>query len=126
MRLLLDQGLPRSSAQLLQALGLDAIHAGECGLARTCDAAILEFARKEDRVVVTLDADFHAMLALSGASRPSVVRIRIQGLRAKGLTDVLKKILDSCEKELAQGAAISVSADQIRVRHLPIRREGVQ
>jgi predicted nuclease of predicted toxin-antitoxin system len=43
------------------------------------------FARREGRVIVTLDADFHALLALSNAATPSVVRLRIEGLRARPL-----------------------------------------
>jgi predicted nuclease of predicted toxin-antitoxin system len=48
------------------------------------DADILAYGRQELRVVVTLDADFHTLLALSGARSPSVVRIRIEGLRGEG------------------------------------------
>jgi predicted nuclease of predicted toxin-antitoxin system len=46
------------------------------------DAVILDYAREEGRVIVTLDADFHTLLALTGATFPSVVRVRIEGLRA--------------------------------------------
>jgi predicted nuclease of predicted toxin-antitoxin system len=75
--ILLDQGLPRFSAAILRSNGHDAIHTGEIGLSRADDAVIIERGRDEDRIVVTLDADFHALMALSGASSPSVIRIRI-------------------------------------------------
>ena len=40
-------------------------------LASASDTKILEFALQTQRVLVTLDADFHALLALSGAKEPS-------------------------------------------------------
>jgi predicted nuclease of predicted toxin-antitoxin system len=49
------------------------------GLATARDAKIIDFARQRGWIVATLDADFHALLALSGATGPSVVRIRIEG-----------------------------------------------
>jgi len=83
MKLLLDQGAPRSAAVLLRNAGFDAIHTGEIGLAESSDADILKRALDENRVVATLAADFHALLALSDASQPSVIRIRVEGLRAE-------------------------------------------
>jgi predicted nuclease of predicted toxin-antitoxin system len=76
MKLLLDQGLPRSAAGLLRGRGLDAVHAAEAGLSTAPDALILERAAAEGRVVVTLDADFHRLLAASEAVLRSVIRIR--------------------------------------------------
>lgn len=38
MKLLLDQGVPRSTAILLRATDVDTTHAGEIGLARTAQA----------------------------------------------------------------------------------------
>ena len=44
------------------------------------DREILQVARERQAAVVTIDADFHAILAVSAASGPSVIRLRLQGL----------------------------------------------
>ncbi|OLP18701.1 hypothetical protein BST81_09270 [Leptolyngbya sp. 'hensonii'] len=84
MKLLLDQGLPLSAAALLRDANIDTIHVGEIGMSEAEDADIIQRARDEERVVVTLDADFHALLALDVATTPSVIRIRIERLRCHG------------------------------------------
>jgi predicted nuclease of predicted toxin-antitoxin system len=85
IKILLDQGLPRSAAALLRESGWDVQHVSERGMSRAADAAIIDLARLEQRMVVTLDADFHALLAVSGATGPSVLRIRDEGLKAHQL-----------------------------------------
>lgn len=122
MKFLLDQGLPRSTALLLRKNNVDALHVGELGLASASDAKILEFGLLEHRVVVTLDADFHALLALSGSSEPSVIRIRIEGLRADDHARLVAEVLSACHADLARGAMISVTEQGIRVRQLPLLR----
>ena len=122
MRLFLDQGLPRSAVGHLLQQGIASTHAGEAGLTTASDAAILDQCRKEGWIVVTLDADFHALLALSGATVPSVIRIRIEGLRGEALAILLAKVLEACEKDLTEGAMISVTENGIRVRRLPLLR----
>jgi hypothetical protein len=64
--LLLDQGLPRSAAALLTQAGWDVIHVSEIGMSRADDVDILQRARTEARICITLDADFHSLLAISG------------------------------------------------------------
>ena len=120
MKLLLDQGLPRSVVALLHQAGIDSVHVGEMGLATAEDIAILEEGRRTKRVVVTLDTDFHALMALSGATSPSVIRIRIEGLRAEAMTRLLKKTLQSCMKDLEAGALVSVQPGRMRLRQLPL------
>jgi predicted nuclease of predicted toxin-antitoxin system len=122
MRLLLDQGLPRSTVLHLRNAGIEAVHVGDIGQAAASDAEILEIARREGKVVATLDADFHTLLALSGATRPSVVRIRIEGLRAENLALLLVETLGACGEDLKNGAMISVTENGARVRRLPLLR----
>jgi predicted nuclease of predicted toxin-antitoxin system len=120
MKLLLDQGLPRSAADLLRNMGIDAVHVAEVGQAAAEDEAILQMARSEDRVVVTLDADFHTLLVLSQSASPSVIRIRIERLKAADLADLLKGVLAQCEKELIHGAMVTVQEGRIRIHLLPV------
>jgi predicted nuclease of predicted toxin-antitoxin system len=120
MKLLLDQGLPGSAAHLLRKAGIDAIHVGDIGYASAEDSDILQKGREDGRIVVTLDADFHALLALSRAVTPSVIRIRIEGLRGEALAALLQTVLDQCSEELVQGALVTVQQARIRVRRLPL------
>jgi predicted nuclease of predicted toxin-antitoxin system len=120
MKLLLDQGTPRSAATILRRAGFDAVHTGETGLAEAEDSEIIRRASDEDRIVVTLDADFHTHLALTQALKPSVIRIRIEGLRAEEFSGLLQNVLTQCADDLKAGAMISVTNSQIRVRRLPV------
>jgi predicted nuclease of predicted toxin-antitoxin system len=120
MRLLLDQGLPRSTVLYLRDKGIEATHVGDKGLATAADSKILDYGRREGFVVVTLDADFHALLALAGLSGPSVIRIRIEGLRGENLAQLLVSVLQVCTDDLLKGAMVSVTENGVRIRHLPV------
>jgi predicted nuclease of predicted toxin-antitoxin system len=120
MKLLLDQGLPRSAVKHLTAAGVVAEHAGDLGLASANDEEILAAARQRQAVLVTLDADFHRLLADSRATSPSVVRIRIEGLKGDQLAAVLVQVIAATSAELATGAAVSATQHRIRTRFLPL------
>ena len=120
--LLLDQGLPRSSVALPGQAGWDAIHVSEIGMSRAEDLDILARARGEDRVCVTLDADFHSLLATSGERGLSVIRLRKEGLDAGALAALLQRIWAGIQDALKTGAMVTVTDRSIRVRHLPIVR----
>lgn len=120
MKILLDQGLPRSAAEDLRRAGHEAVHAGEVGFATASDADIIDHARRGGWVVVTLDADFHSQIALEGALSPSVIRIREDGLRSEALVRLLLDIIRSCGEDVAKGAFVSATREQARIRNLPI------
>ena len=120
MKRLLDQGLPLSAAALLREAGFDTVHVGEIGMSEADDSAIIQKARDDGRVVATLDADFHTLLALDLAVSPSVIRIRIERLRARALTDLLLKVITECADNIKQGSAITVEPSRIRIRRLPL------
>jgi predicted nuclease of predicted toxin-antitoxin system len=120
MKLLLDQGTPRSTSALLRKAGIDAVHTAEIRMAEADDEEILRSASADNLTIVTLDADFHALLALSSARKPSVIRIRIEGLNAEALSLLIQNVIEQCAGDLNKGAIVSVREHQIRVRRLPI------
>jgi predicted nuclease of predicted toxin-antitoxin system len=120
---LLDQGLPRSTGAFLAKAGWDVTHVAEIGMSRAGDSEILERAKVEQRVCVTLDADFHALLATSRKRGPSVIRIRREGLKAGELATLLQSAWPDIEEALGVGAMVTVTDKSIRVRKLPIVKD---
>jgi len=89
-------------------------------MSKAADEEILAFSLGRNAVVVTLDADFHAILAVSGAQGPSVIRMRVQGLDAPEVVEVVRRVLGSFEAELKRGSLITVKALKTTCRRLPI------
>ncbi len=89
-------------------------------MSRASDDEILAWALARNATIVTLDADFHAMLAVSGAKRPSVIRVRIEGLRAPELVHVIHKVIKRFETEVANGCLLTIKARKTTCHALPI------
>jgi predicted nuclease of predicted toxin-antitoxin system len=121
MKLLLDQGLPPLTAELLRGQGIDTVHVSEVGLSRAEDLRIIELAQTEGRIIITLDADYHASIALASAPSPSVIWIRVVNLRAAEYVEVIMPILNEYKEMLINGVLITIRSDRkIKTRMLPI------
>lgn len=84
------------------------------------DESILRRAQEEDRVLVSADTDFGAILAAQAASRPSFLLFREpDSVRAEEYADRLLSNLPELEPELVRGCVAVFRAGRIRVRSLP-------
>jgi predicted nuclease of predicted toxin-antitoxin system len=120
MRILLDENLSAAIVDPLRDRGIDAVHTRSVDLATAPDEQIVEWCRREGRVAFTRDADFHSILARTGQSAPSVVRIRIEPLPEDELIRIIEWIVREKRSDLEAGVAMSVKAGSIRTHHLPI------
>jgi predicted nuclease of predicted toxin-antitoxin system len=89
-------------------------------MAGATDIEILTCARERVAVVVTLDADFHAILAVSSGREPSVIRLRIQSLDGSRVAEIVQGTLRSFGEELSRGALVTVKKAKTTCRRLPI------
>ena len=85
------------------------------------DIRILTFARDEQRVVITQDLDFSALLAIQGYARPSLISLRLSDPSPVKVTRRLVKVLPESQDALLKGAAITIQDKSVRTRSLPIR-----
>lgn len=123
MKLLLDANLSPTLRSELQSVGYSVAHVDEEGLLGASDDAILAFAAAGDLVVITADSDFAAMLALTGASRPSVVHLRgVAELPRSSHLQLLVDNLPNVAEDLESGAIVSLSPSRLAVRRLPIHQ----
>ncbi len=120
---MLDQGIPRDAAELLRALNYECVHVGEIGMWSAADEEILAFAAERKAIIVTLDADFHTMLAVSGSSRPSVIRIRIQGLRAQATCQLIQQAIATFFDDLQAGALLTIKMQKTTCHRLPFGKD---
>jgi predicted nuclease of predicted toxin-antitoxin system len=121
MKFLVDANLaPRVAARLGEA-GHKAVHVDRVGLGTASDEAILAHSHRAGAIVLTADADFGALLALSGRPGPSVILLRsADHLTPDAQANLVLHVLGHVDEDLAAGAIASVTPERIRVRLLPV------
>lgn len=122
MNLLIDESLQHDLARLLSQAGHNAVHVTDLGLRGASDEALLAQAAQDDRVMVTADTDFGTLLALTGASEPSVILLRRSGRRTTERIHIVLTVLALAGEHLERGAVVTVEHDRLRIRQLPIAR----
>lgn len=124
MRLLADMNIAPLTVAALRVSGLDCVRVSDFLAHDATDEAILAFARDHDRVVLTQDNDFAALLAIGGHGSPSVITVRLGAPSPNAVSRRLIEVLPLIRDDLQNGAAAVVTEKSVRVRPLPIPRHG--
>lgn len=76
MRFIIDNALSPRVAEGLRAIGHDAVHVRDLGLADADDDIIFDKAYTDQFIIVSADTDFGTILARRRQSKPSVILFR--------------------------------------------------
>jgi len=116
-KFLLDADMPRSSAEVIRALGYDVEDVRDLGMRYAEDREIIEYSRKTGRIVITRDLDFGDVLRYP--NHPGAIILRLPSeYTAKELNDVLREFLSSVEGQILRKAIIIVELGRYRRRPL--------
>lgn len=121
IKLLADMNISPQTVATLQEQGWDIIRVSDVLSATTSDLEILEFARQENRVVVTQDLDFSMLLALGGYNQPSFITLRLSLTDPDIVTQKLTNTIPQVEQILKEGGAVTIEDIAVRSRRLPMK-----
>jgi predicted nuclease of predicted toxin-antitoxin system len=121
VKFLIDNNLSPSVAHLLNEAGHDAVHVRDYDMRAATDPDVMDRACDEDRVLVSADTDFGALLAQRGTDQPSLLVVRrLSGRRATEQAAIILANLDTFTDDLDTGAIVVLADDYLRIRRLPI------
>lgn len=110
--------------RVFEGIGWEALHWSIVGDIHAPDTLIMEWARERDFAVLTHDLDYGTLLFVTRASSPSVIQLRAEDVRPSRMADVVSEAIQASERELLQGALVTIDPRKKRVRLLPFRAEG--
>ncbi len=116
MKFLLDENLSPLHARTVRGMGHDAVSVAEIGLSGAGDEEVRAAAIAEQRVLLTLDADFANVLRYPTAETPGVVRLRLHPATEDAIDEMLKGAIPRVAEVGVHGRLVVVDEHRIRIR----------
>jgi predicted nuclease of predicted toxin-antitoxin system len=117
MQLLADESCDFSVVRKLRAAGHDVTSVSEIAPGAT-DDAVIEFALREKRVLITEDKDFGQLVFAAAKSNSGVIFVRFPAAARAFLPDAVLSLVNS-EQDRLFGAFVVVQPSRIRITRAP-------
>lgn len=117
MKYLLDECMPRSSAELLRILKCNFIDAKQAGLSGKDDLSVISLAKRTNRILITLDRDFANILNYKPGTNPGIVVLRPSyPATSTKICKLLYRSIKHIRKLNIARCLVIVSESKIRIR----------
>lgn len=119
MQLLIDQDVYQVTIEWLREAGHDVITAKELGMQRAPDEELLRKAREMDRLFLTRDKGFGALVFLRAEESSGAILLRVTPTTVEEAHQELNCLLEKHEEEELKGLFCVVEPHRHRIRRLP-------
>jgi len=122
IRFLADENISPKTVSYLNAIGYNIIRVNEVKMNKSKDEEIIDYARVNGYVLITMDLDFGYILSYIKDNKPSVIILRLTYPEPDNVSSYLIKAFKNREitDNLIEGSVIIIEDDRIRVRRLPL------
>lgn len=114
MRLLTDEHIAKDVFDFLSSEGHDVV-AVSAIMAGATDLAVFQYAKKERRVIVTLDADFGNILRFPLTDHAGILLLRTRNVQPSIIKELLRSVFVRLSEERIKGRLVVVSHARIRI-----------
>jgi len=118
MFILADQDVYKLTIDKLKKWGHNVVTAKELGMHRASDEDLLRAALKENRLLVTRDKDFGALLFLSKKKSTGVILLRISPKNVEKVHGEFQKLLREHSEDELQRSFCVVEHNRYRIRRV--------
>ena len=116
---LIDEDMPRSSAQVLGEKGYEGLDVRNIGLRGAPDKEIFERAIQINATIITADVGFASMVYLYEDYHSGIVLVRLPNYyKVNQINEILIASLDLLEEYEIYGNIVVIEPDRVRVRKI--------
>lgn len=119
MKFLADHDVYAITRNFVSDLGHDVVSVSQLGLAQTEDAALLRVAQNQQRIFITRDRDFGALVFVQGKG-PGVVYLRILPSTLNAVHLELARVLRLYSEQEMQASFVVIEPGRHRIRKVRV------
>ena len=116
MNFKIDENMPVEAAELLKQEGYDVVTIFGQNLVGTSDANLVKVCQKEERVLVTLDADFADIRTYRPEKFSGIIVMRLNRQDKNHVLEVFKRSMLLFKREPVDKRLWVVEKDRVRIR----------
>ena len=118
MRFLSDHDVYRITVNALIEWGHDVTTAKQLNMQKASDRVLLKKAKETDRIFITRDKDFGALVFLEGELSKGVILLRMNPVTVEPVHSQLKRLLKEYSESELHGLFCVVEKNRYRIRQL--------
>jgi len=112
-----DMGISNSTVKWPRSLGHDAVRLRDQSLEGSSDLDVIKKAQMENRIVITCDLDFGAIMAYTSDLSPGIIILRLKNETPDNVNKRLTQVFEQSSDCLDGGSIIIVEEAFHRIRN---------